>query len=107
MNVHNITAASVCPHHLPTDDDSTGGKRDFNNTVINFTIPTGETAFEFSLADIVMMDDVNEASEQFILVLEIESDGVEFDEHEGLLVVTILDNNREGKIIIFHLNMLL
>ena len=93
-----ISLLQVYVHYLPTDDDSTGGKRDFNNTVINFTIPTGETAFEFSLADIVMMDTVNEASEQFILVLEIESDGVEFDEHEGVLVVTILDNNREGRL---------
>ena len=101
-----ISLLQVYVHYLPTDDDSTGGKRDFNNTVINFTIPTGETAFAFSLADIVMMDTVNEASEQFILVLEIESDGVEFDEHEGVLVVTILDNNCEGKIII-QLNMLL
>ena len=70
---------------------------------MSFTIPTGETAFEFSLADIVMVDTVNEASEQFILVLEIESAGVEFDEHEGVLVVTILDNNREG-IITIQLN---
>ena len=42
-----------------------------------------------------MADDVNEAEEQFLLVLELDSDEVTFDEEGGILVVTILDSNRK------------
>ena len=43
------------------------------------------------------MDDVNEAEEVFILVLEIDNEDIDFafDEEGGVLVYTILDNNRE------------
>ena len=42
-----------------------------------------------------MADDVNEAEEQFLLVLEIDSNNITFDEEGGILVVTILDSNRK------------
>ena len=68
---------------------------DFNNTVFNFTIPAGERIFDIQTEDIIVVDDVNEAEEQFLLVLELDSNEVTFDEREGILVVTILDSNRK------------
>jgi hypothetical protein len=49
------------------------------------------------MSDIISVDDVNEAEEQFILVLEYSSEAeLELDEDGGVLVVTILDDNREN-----------
>ena len=42
-----------------------------------------------------MVDNVNEAEEQFLLVLETDSDDVTFDDEGGILVVMILDSNRK------------
>ena len=78
---------------LHSDEEGTGGRRDFNNTVLNFTITAGNDAFDVDISTLISEDEVNEAAEQFILVLEADSNEVEFDAQEGILVVTILDNN--------------
>ena len=71
--------------------------KDFNNTVINFTLSPGQDRFEIDMLSIVNSDSINEAEEQFILVLEYSSEAVlELDEDGGVLVVTILDDNRES-----------
>ena len=78
---------------LCADDDE---KKDFNNAVIEFTLPAGEDRFDIELFDIINVDDVNEAAEQLILVLEItNATDIALDEHGGVLVLTILDDNRE------------
>ena len=68
---------------------------DFINTIFNFIIPAGNTVFDIQTTDIIVVDDVNEAEEQFLLVLEIDSNEVTFDDEGGILVVTILDSNRK------------
>ena len=68
---------------------------DFTNTVFNFTIPAGYSFFDIQTTDIIVADTINEAEEQFLLVLEIDSNEVTFDEDGGILVVTILDSNRK------------
>ena len=51
------------------------------------------------MIDIITEDMINEAEEQFILVLEYESEAeLEFDEDGGILVVTILDANRKKRV---------
>ena len=61
-------------------------------------IINGSIFFDFDISTIIKTDDVNEAEEVFILVLEIDNEGidVEFDEEGGVLVYTILDNNRKS-----------
>ena len=83
-----------CSNLLPcTDNDE---KQDFNNTVIEFTLPAGDEFFNIELFDIINSDDINEAAEQLILVIEItNATDIELDEHGGVLVLTILDDNRE------------
>ena len=80
-----------------TDEPGMNGRRDFNNTDISFTLPAGFDHFDIDMFQIINVDGVNEANEQFILVLELEgiTSDLELDEHRGILVVTILDNNRE------------
>ena len=71
--------------------------KDFNNTVINFTLSPGQDQFEIDMLSIISSDGINEAEEQFILVLEYSSEAVlELDEDGGVLVVTILDDNRKS-----------
>ena len=70
--------------------------KDFNNTVINFTLSPGEERFDIDMMSIINTDGINEGEEQFILVLEYSSAAeLELDEDGGVLVVTILDDNRE------------
>ena len=69
---------------------------DFNNTVIHFTIATGSNFMDLDTSTLIIQDDVNEAKEQFILVLELDHDGVIFNEEGGILVFTILDDNRKN-----------
>ena len=78
---------------LHSDEEGTDGRRDFNNTVLNFTITAESEEFDVDITTLISEDEVNEAAEQFILVLEADSNEVEFDAQEGILVVTILDNN--------------
>ena len=79
--------------------DDPSGKRDFNNTPIAFTFAPGESSFNIQAEDIVFDDDINEATEAFIIVLSITSanmDGgnaVTLNEFEGILVVEIRDND--------------
>ena len=78
---------------LFVDDDE---RQDFNNASIDFTLSAGERNFDIEISDIIYGDDVNEAAEQLILVLEItNATEIELDEHGGVLVLTILDDNRE------------
>ena len=72
--------------------------KDFNNTIIYFTIPAGDEEYDIPTDDIIIDDRVNEAQESFILVLEIDSvdpaDIVELDEQfQGILVFTIDDDD--------------
>ena len=67
---------------------------DFENANISVLI-NGTTSFNYDISNIIKTDDVNEAEELFILVLEIDNEGIEFDEEGGILVYTILDNNRK------------
>ena len=77
------------------------GKRDFNNTPIAFTFAPGQDTFDIQSEDIVFDDDINEANEGFIIVLNITSgnmDGgtgvaVQLNEFDGILVVIIRDND--------------
>ena len=81
-----------------TDDaDNSSGKRDFNNATQAFTLPAGRDSIDINMREIINVDEVNEAEEQFILVLETDlmASDLEFDEDGGILVVTILDDNRE------------
>ena len=51
------------------------------------------------ISRIINVDDINEAEEQFILVLEYSSEAeLELDEDGGVLVVTILDDNCENSV---------
>ena len=78
------------PH---VDDDD---RKDFKNTKIGFTILNGTDSFSIDLSKIITADSVNEAEEQLILVLEInDTTEVNLDRHGGVLVLTILDKNRE------------
>lgn len=78
---------------MPNADDD--NRIDFNNAVINLTIPANSTVFDIQATDIIVADNVNEAEEEFLLVLELNTDEVTFDEEGGILVVTILDSNRK------------
>ena len=79
--------------YFVVDDDE---RKDFNNAEIEFTLPAGEENINIELSDVINVDDVNEAAEQLILVLEItNATDIELDEHGGVLVLTILDDNRE------------
>ena len=51
---------------------------------------------DLDTSTLIIQDDVNEAKEQFILVLELDQDGVIFNEEGGILVFTILDDNRKN-----------
>ena len=78
---------------LHVDDDD---MKDFNNAKIRFTILGGTNSFSIDLSKIIKADSVNEAEEQLILVLEInDSTEVNLDRHGGVLVLKILDKNRE------------
>ena len=92
----------TCSNLLLCADDNE--RQDFNNEVIEFTLPAGEDIFDIELSDIINVDNVNEAAEQFILVLEItNATDIELDEHGGVLVLTILDDNREIVTIYFYM----
>ena len=51
---------------------------------------------DLDTSTLIIQDDVNEAKEQFILVLELDQDGVIFNEEGGILVFTILDDNHKN-----------
>lgn len=86
----------ICLYLILADEPGINGRRDFNSTVISFTLSAGSDHFDIDMSHIINVDGVNEAKEQFILVLELDgTSDLELDEHRGILVVTILDNNRE------------
>ena len=62
---------------------------------INFTVVATAIDVDVSLRDVINMDDVNEAREQLVLVLEPDSGDINFDEFGGVMVLTILDANRK------------
>ena len=81
-----------------SDEEGVDGRRDFNNSVIYFTIPVGDEEYDISTDDIIIDDGINEAQESFIVVLEIDSadpaDMVQLDEQfQGILIFTINDND--------------
>jgi len=81
-----------------SDEEGVGGRKDFNNSIIYFTLPAGNEEYEIPVENIIIDDTVNEAQESFLLVLEIDSvdpaDMVELDEQfQGILVFTINDND--------------
>ena len=87
---------------LFVDENTTGGRRDFDNTIIEFEILTGDDTYEIQIGNIISEDDVNEDLEQFILVLEFESNEVVFEgTSRGILIVTILDNNGKYSLVLF------
>ena len=70
-------------------------KIDFNNNNISVTILNGTLSFSYDLSNIIIDDDLNEDQEQFILVLELDTEAIDFDAGDGILVHTILDNDRK------------
>ena len=88
LSFFNLETLSL-PH---VDDDD---RRDFKNARIAFTIHSGSTSLDI---DIIIDDDVNEAEEQLILVLEINDSAnseIDLDRHRGVLVLTIRDDDSE------------
>ena len=74
---------------------SVNGNRDFVNATINFTIMAGERRTDLYSNTIVIQDDINEAKEQFILLIELDGDQAELDAaFEGLIIISLLDDNR-------------
>ena len=69
---------------------------DFNSVDIDFTIVATAIDVDVSLGDVINRDDVNEAREQLVLVLEPDLEDMNFDEFGGVLVLTILDANRKN-----------
>ena len=63
---------------------------------IDFTVYATAIDVDVSLRDVINRDDVNEAREQLVLVLEPDSEDMNFDEFGGVLVLTILDANRKN-----------
>ena len=85
----------MCIH---SDEEGAGGRKDFNNSVIHFTILAGVGEYDIPTDDIIINDPVNEAQESLILVLEIDSvdpaDMVQLDEqYRGILLFTINDDD--------------
>ena len=71
------------------------GRIDFSNMTINFTLFESDRRAELAGSEIVMSDDINEATEQFILLIELDGDQVSLDAlYEGIIIISILDNNR-------------
>ena len=72
---------------------------DINSTELNLTILSGETSIKINTSYIIVVDDVNEAEEVFILLLEITDAGevqILFDNQAGILIYTIKDSNSKG-----------
>ena len=81
------------------DDNTT---RDFDNTPINFTVLASNLTAEVDLVNLITVDDVNEANEQLVLVLEPDPDIIiDFDEFGGILVLTIRDQNRKKFVAVY------
>ena len=77
---------------------------DFNNTPIPFEILMEAVSIDISLLELIMEDDVNEAKEQLILVIEPDFDDVDFDDFGGVLVLTILDKNSKKMFLCLRIN---
>ena len=76
---------------ISTDSDILG-------EILNFTIPAGSLSDTVSTDELIATDDVHEAEEVFILVLEIDDSGsvdLIFDDRGGILIFTIRDSNRK------------
>ena len=89
-----------------SDEEDADGRKDFNNSVIYFTIPAGDEEYDIPTDDIIIDDDINEAQESLILVLEIGSvnsaDMVQLDEQfQGILLFTINDDDGVFMYILF------
>ena len=95
INVPTLYSTGDWIIYLFTSNADEENRIDFINTVFNFTITAGNTVFDIQTTDIIVADDVNEAEEQFLLVLELDSNNVTFDDEGGILVVTILDSSRK------------
>ena len=91
------------------DEEEANGRKDFNNSIIYFTLDAGTTTYSITPSDIILDDNINEGMEEFILVLEInedlDSEIVEFeDQFEGILVVRIRDDDGMLYILLSELN---
>ena len=80
------------------DEEVANGRKDFNNSIIYFTLDAGSTTYSITSSDIILDDNINEDMEEFILVLELDDDLdseiVEFeDQFEGILVIRIRDDD--------------
>ena len=109
--INDISDPAECEHHnryltqllkyyfIPcSDEEGVDGRKDFNNSIIYFTLPAGNEEYEIPVENIIIDDTVNEAQESFILVLEIDSVGsadmVELDaQYQGIHVFRINDND--------------
>ena len=88
--------------HSPifTDDPSPGGRRDFNNISLEITFMAGSSDVSKSLAtdNLIINDDITEANEAFLLLMEIVDSGsevVEFESLGGVLIFNIIDDDGE------------
>lgn len=66
---------------------------------VNFTLGHGTRESDIGVQMFIEADEVNEAQEAFVFVLEITDTGgnaVNLDDEAGVLIFTILDNNRES-----------
>ena len=82
--------------YVCSDEEGVDGRKDFNNSIIHFTIPAGDEEYEIPTNDIINDDSIDEAPEDFILVLDnVEpANIVELENlYEGILVFTISDDD--------------
>ena len=83
----------------PSDEEGSGGRRDFNNTEFLVTFQAFTDDVEVPFTDsFIFDDDINEVNEEaFVIVLEIESsnpaDMVTFFAGRDVLVFRIFDND--------------
>ena len=86
-------------NHSHIDDESPGGRRDFNRVVFNVTFIGGSDVHSMLLPtdDLIIDDVINEANEEFLLLMEVVESGsdiLEFDEERnGILIFNILDDD--------------
>ena len=66
---------------------------------VDFTMENGSRELDIGVQQFIKVDGVNEAEETFIFVLEItdtQGNDVNFDDEAGILIYTILDDDRES-----------
>jgi len=83
----------------PSDEEESGGRRDFNNSEFLVTFPAFQTTVNVQFTDsFIFDDDIHEVNEEaFVIILEIESsnpaDMVTFFAGRDVLVFRIFDND--------------